>query len=119
MLKIISKVDNSVKKDLKGYIVGRTDFKRKSYIPLIKNLHKKDLKDKLDEYQAKKAFFNLINKGAKEWFKYFGDNQWNSWRDYFPVELRKALAEEMYQDFVNDKPDIIPEPKEKIISLSK
>mgnify|MGYP003138628824 CR=1 FL=1 len=81
-------------RELKLYIDNDSRLYRQRFLPIMRNLSNKMMKDKYKSSLAVRAFMYLVNDGVKKYIAdYAGD------KDMFSRADKKAVAKEYVQEF--------------------
>lgn len=84
-------------RELELYIDNESDLYEKYKMPVFKNLSAKMKKGAYDPSLAAKAFYPLVEMGAKKYAKEHANP--NEWNKIFTPEVRKELASEYVKEF--------------------
>ena len=96
--KVAAAPDMDAAAELKNFIDNDADLYRGMVVAIRKNLATKKVKSQYQHDLAVKAFGYLVEAGAKEYVKEFGTPD-QPWHQLFDVPTRKAVAEELANDF--------------------
>lgn len=84
-------------RELELYIDNESDLYEKYKMPVFKNLSAKMKKGQYDSSLAAKAFYQLVETGAKKYAKdHATPNEWNK---IFSPEVRKEVAKTYVEEF--------------------
>jgi len=81
-------------RELKLFIDNDSRLYRQRFLPIMRNLSNKMMKDKYKASLAERAFMYLVNDGVKKYISDFGGD-----RDTFSRADKKAVAKEYVKEF--------------------
>lgn len=90
-------VDEHAKTELELYVDNNEALYRQMYIPIVRNLLRKQRRGVYDSVLAQKAFLNLLEEGAKRYAKEFANAR--DWHSIFSPATRRALAADYVRYF--------------------
>ena len=84
--------DSDAVNELDSYLMNNEELYRRRFMPIIENLKRKMKKGIYDDKLAIKLWMYLVDDGAREYVKEFGDPSQDV-KDMFPKETRLKVAE--------------------------
>ena len=92
--------NSSAADELLIYIENDGDLHRQRFLPIVKNLVRKQKADIYDHFLAIKLFLYLVDAGAKKFVQEFDYGQ--IWNKVFPKNIRIEVAKELTKVFESD-----------------
>jgi hypothetical protein len=99
-------MDSHAVHELASFIENDHELFTKMITPIIRNYQRKMKKGIYDKEKAIKGFLFVVEAGAKKYMKEFGSNH-AKWHQTFPVPVRRAVAAELEEYYLEDVKDNI------------